>query len=229
MGLLVGSRPLPMTLFPLMRLSGQSRNQETKWFSVCHLLMSYPDSLMTVVAVMTSMPSMRVRSVPVMRNNPSRKSNCGLFALFFLSRPWRFSSGRGAPWLRSSRCWRYCWSWRSHSAICFWQLTGHPVPVSRQRANPVASCLPDSAQSAPHSLSPGDPETQPVYFIRIAFARQNGLDDGLSGCSTDIGQHIGQLQIHLRQRLLHPQNMPTRTLHEIVALPPVGPHLANLL
>src|SRR2546429_8069533 len=29
-GLLVGSRPLPMTLFPLMRLSGHSRSQETK-------------------------------------------------------------------------------------------------------------------------------------------------------------------------------------------------------
>jgi hypothetical protein len=32
-GLLVGSRPLPMTLPPLMRLSGHSRRQETKWFS----------------------------------------------------------------------------------------------------------------------------------------------------------------------------------------------------
>ncbi len=31
----------------------------------------------TVVAVMTSMPSIRVKSVPVMRNNPSRKSNRG--------------------------------------------------------------------------------------------------------------------------------------------------------
>src|SRR2546429_7228327 len=37
MGLLVGSRPLPMTLFPLMRLSGHSRSQETKWSSVFHL------------------------------------------------------------------------------------------------------------------------------------------------------------------------------------------------
>jgi hypothetical protein len=27
-GLLVGSRPFPMTLFPLIRLSGQSRNQD---------------------------------------------------------------------------------------------------------------------------------------------------------------------------------------------------------
>jgi hypothetical protein len=30
--------------------------------------------------------------------------------------------------------------------------------------------------------------------MRITFACQNGLDDGLSGCSADIGQHIGQLQ-----------------------------------
>src|SRR6266513_1802528 len=41
MGLLVGSRPLPMTLFPLMRLSGHSRSQETKWSSVFHLLISH--------------------------------------------------------------------------------------------------------------------------------------------------------------------------------------------
>src|SRR6516165_4550653 len=59
-GLLVGSRPLPMTLFPLIRLSGHSRSQETKWFSFSHLLMSYPASLMTVAAVMTSMLSTRV-------------------------------------------------------------------------------------------------------------------------------------------------------------------------
>ncbi len=64
-GLLVGNRPLPITLFPLMRLSGHSRSQETKWFSVSHLLMSYPASLTIVVAVMTSMLSIRVRSVPV--------------------------------------------------------------------------------------------------------------------------------------------------------------------
>src|SRR6202790_4666165 len=63
--LLVGSRPFPMTLFPLIRLSGHSRNQETKWSSVTHLLISHPASLRIVVAVMTSMPSTRVRSVPL--------------------------------------------------------------------------------------------------------------------------------------------------------------------
>ncbi len=36
-----GGRPFPMTLSPLMRLSGHSRSQETTWFSVCHLLMSH--------------------------------------------------------------------------------------------------------------------------------------------------------------------------------------------
>jgi transposase len=53
--------------------------------------------------------------------DPHRKSNCGLFPFFFLSRSFRFSCGRLAPWLRSSVRWRYCSSCRSHSAICFWQ------------------------------------------------------------------------------------------------------------
>jgi hypothetical protein len=34
--LFVGSRPFPMILSPLIRLSGQSRSQETKWSSVSH-------------------------------------------------------------------------------------------------------------------------------------------------------------------------------------------------
>src|SRR6516162_5101805 len=36
--LLVRSRPFPMIFSPLMRLSGHSRSQETKWSSVSHLL-----------------------------------------------------------------------------------------------------------------------------------------------------------------------------------------------
>src|SRR5438034_10597727 len=94
MGLLVGRRPFPMTLSPLMRLSGHSRSQETKWCSVSHLLISHPASLRMVIAVMTSRPSIRVRSAPLMRNNPVGKSNRGLLPLFFLSRPLYFSSGR---------------------------------------------------------------------------------------------------------------------------------------
>src|SRR5215467_711255 len=93
--LLLGSRPWPMIFSPLIRLSGQSRSQETKWFSVSQRLISYPASLKIVVAVTMSIPSIRVRSVPVMRNNSARKSNWGLFPYFFRSRVFRFSSGRG--------------------------------------------------------------------------------------------------------------------------------------
>src|SRR5271165_5319615 len=104
-----------------MRLSGHSRNQETKWSSSFHGLISHPASLRMVVAVTTSMPSTWVRSVPVMRNNSARKANAGLFPFLLTSRPFRTSLGRLAPWLRSSLCWRYCSSCRSHSAICCWQ------------------------------------------------------------------------------------------------------------
>jgi hypothetical protein len=35
----------------------------------------------------------------------------------------------------------------------------------------------------------------------------------LSGHSADVTQHVRQLDIHLCQRLLHPQNMPAHTLY----------------
>src|SRR3982075_154252 len=66
---LVGNLPLPMILSPLIRLSGHSRSQDTKWLSVFHLLISDPASLRIVIAVVTSIASIWVRSAPVMRNN----------------------------------------------------------------------------------------------------------------------------------------------------------------
>src|ERR1700751_304897 len=56
-----------MILSPLIRLSGHSRSQETKWCSVFHLLISHPASLRIVIVVVTSIPSIWVRSVPVMK------------------------------------------------------------------------------------------------------------------------------------------------------------------
>src|SRR5580658_2006017 len=91
-------RPFPTTLPPLILLSGVSFSQETKCFSVLHLLISHPTSLTTVIAAMTSMPSIWLRSVTVMRNNSSRKSNCGL-PFFFLRRLFRVSFGGVAPGL----------------------------------------------------------------------------------------------------------------------------------
>src|SRR5439155_287780 len=39
--------------------------------------------------------------------------------------------------------------------------------------------------------------------MRVAFARQNGLNDRLSGYSAHVTQHVGQLEIHLRQPIRH--------------------------
>src|SRR5882724_478833 len=66
-------------------------------------------------------------------------------------------------------------------------------------------------------------------LMRISLAGQNRVDDCLSRHSANVRQHVGQLEIHLRQRLLDPVNMSARTLYQIIALPPVGPHGANLL
>jgi len=65
--------------------------------------------------------------------------------------------------------------------------------------------------------------------MRIAFPGQNGLNDRLSRHSAHVTEHIGQLDIHLRQRLLYVLDVPSGCPHEIIALPPVRPHGANLL
>jgi hypothetical protein len=86
-------RPFPMTLSPLILLSGQSLSQEIQLFSVFHLLMSHPTSLRMVIAVITSTRSIWLRSVPLLRNNSARKSNCGLFPFFLWSRFFRAFCG----------------------------------------------------------------------------------------------------------------------------------------
>src|ERR1700730_13275786 len=69
-------RPFPITLCTLTRLSGYWRNQETEWFSVRHLLLSHPTSLINVAAVLTSTPPIWVRCVPHLRNSSACSSNC---------------------------------------------------------------------------------------------------------------------------------------------------------
>src|SRR5579859_1115798 len=51
----------------------ETENHFVSWLR----LISCPASLKMVAAVRTSMPSIRVKSVPLMRNNSDRKSNCG--------------------------------------------------------------------------------------------------------------------------------------------------------
>jgi len=66
-----------ITLPPVMVLWGHKPSQEAKFFSVFQRVMSRPTSEMIVCEVTTSMPSMLVRSAPLMRYSSSRRSNCG--------------------------------------------------------------------------------------------------------------------------------------------------------
>src|SRR5207244_13375179 len=100
--LLVSGRPLAMISSPLIRLSGHGRNQETKWCSVFHLLVSHPASLTIVIAVITSIASIWVGWLPVLRNSSGRKSDCGLFPFFFLTRSFLLSVAPAASCLRLS-------------------------------------------------------------------------------------------------------------------------------
>jgi len=74
-------------------------------------------SATTVIAVITSMPSIRARSTPLIRYSNCRRSNCREFPRFFLRRPLRVSSASATPALRSGKARSsFANSW-SHSAI----------------------------------------------------------------------------------------------------------------
>jgi hypothetical protein len=89
--------PRPKTLSPLIRLSGQSPSQDAKWDSVFQRVISSPTSLTIVWATMTSMPSMRVRSTPVIRCSSRLRSKRGaFFAAFAFFRLGFAGDGAGA-------------------------------------------------------------------------------------------------------------------------------------
>src|SRR5438270_13939045 len=56
-----GSRPFPMILFPLLRLRGHTRSQETRSASSAHMLMPHPASAEVGRAVITSLPFIAAR------------------------------------------------------------------------------------------------------------------------------------------------------------------------
>ena len=56
----------------------------------------------------------------------------------------------------------------------------------------------------------------------IALTSQNGFDDLHSGLSGDVGNHIGKLQIHLGQGLLHLLDMRGSIANQIHPLPNIA-------
>src|ERR1019366_3242545 len=65
--------PRGYTLPPVILLFGHSPSQEAKCASVGHLLISRPTSATMVCAIITWIPSMRVRSVPLIRYSSPRR------------------------------------------------------------------------------------------------------------------------------------------------------------
>ena len=47
------------------------------------------------------------------------------------------------------------------------------------------------------------PVSQSNQPVRISFSRQNSVDDGQSGGTGDVTDHVMQLKIHLIEGLLH--------------------------
>jgi RHS repeat-associated protein len=90
------------------------------------------------------------------------KSKRGSFVFFFLSRSFRFSSGREAP--RSdlpAAAKSVAVVHRTHSPA-FGRTRSCPVPAAVEKADLLASCPPDSVRSRPRSLLPVDLETGPA-------------------------------------------------------------------
>jgi hypothetical protein len=78
------------------QLSGHRPSQEAKCASVWQRVISNPASLMTVSATSTSMPSICVRSTPVMRWSSCPKSNWGVWLPAFRRRFTRTRAPGGA-------------------------------------------------------------------------------------------------------------------------------------
>ena len=54
--------------------------------------------------------------------------------------------------------------------------------------------------------------------MRVALASDNGADDALPGDACDIAERLGQLDMHLQQRLLHVEDMRGAMLDELGAM-----------
>ena len=55
-------------------------------------------------------------------------------------------------------------------------------------------------------------------LLRVAFASQDGADDLQAGHAGDVAEHLGQLQVHQLQRLLHALDVLAGQAHQVGAL-----------
>lgn len=63
----------------------------------------------------------------------------------------------------------------------------------------------------------------------VTLAIDNGLDDPHSRCPSDIGDHVGKLEVHLGQGLLHMLDVRGGIAHQIHPLPNIGTQGTDLI
>lgn len=63
---------------------------------------------------------------------------------------------------------------------------------------------------------------QESQFVGITLALQNRGDNTLAGHASDIGDHLGQLDIHLFESLLHVLRVTGRITNLHLSLPMIG-------
>ncbi len=76
-------------------------------------------------------------------------------------------------------------------------------------------------------LDPSVPKFCQCY--RIPLASQDRIHDAKAGKPRDVANNVVDLQIHLIQRLLHPQYMSRRRLNETVPMTHQRPKYADLI
>ena len=64
---------------------------------------------------------------------------------------------------------------------------------------------------------------------RVALAAHNGADDAHPRHPADVGNHVGQLQVHLRKRFLHMLDVRRRIAHQVHPLAHIGAQRTHLL
>jgi len=65
-------------------------------------------------------------------------------------------------------------------------------------------------------------------LVRVALAGDDVAQDEPPGHARDVADHVGQLEIHLLQRLLHVLNLAGAALDQIVAMPGEGAQRADI-
>ncbi len=97
----------------------------------------------------------------------------------------------------------------------FEQHIGPPVPLQTPR-HLFPACL--------------DPVVRQIrQFVRVPLALENGGDDRLPADSADIADHVGQLNVHFGQRLLHVLHLSSGLLDVPVPQSPDRAHVFHVL